>query len=144
MDSSGEKTPRQLIQALYAAQNEGDQRALRTEIQSTHSIDLVKELVPHQAMPEPLAFDEWDDDQEPVGSRPPSEILDCLQDGMALSLEVLGGIEYCIEWKAGQFIFEVWYEETEHTQQTYDSLEQLLKAEGARPSFKLEAFMLIG
>ena len=143
MDSSEEKTPRQLVQALYASQNEGDRQALRAEIQGTHSIDLVKEFIPHQAMPEPLEISQWDD-QEPVGNRPLAEILDCLQGGLGLSLEVLGGIEYCIEWKSGQFVFEVWYEETEHTQQTYDSLEQLLKAEGQRPSFKLEAFMLIG
>lgn len=141
---SGEKTPRQLIQALYAAQNESDRLALKAQIQGTHTIVFVKELVPNQVAPQPLEIDQWDDDQEPVGNRPLPEILDCLQGGMGLSLEVLGGIEYCIRWKDGQIIFEVWDSETEHTEQPYASLEQLLKAEGERPSFKLEAFMLIG
>ncbi len=144
MDSSGEKTPRQLVEAIFAAKTEADLLALKAQIQSTRTLVSVKELVPNQVAPEPLVFDQWDDDQEPVGNRPLSEIQDCLQDGLGLSLEVLGGMEYCIRWQDGQIIFEVWNEETEHTEQPYDSLEELLKAEGARPSFKLEVFMLIG
>jgi hypothetical protein len=145
MDSSGEKTPRQLIQALYAAQNEGDLRALRAEIQGTHSIDLVEELVPGQATPEqPLVFDQWDD-QEPVGSRPQAGILDLLYGGLALSL-VVGDQEYCIAWKDSQFIFEIWHQqgETRTLCLEYDSLDDLLQVEGARPSFDLRAFVSIG
>jgi hypothetical protein len=139
-----EQTPRQLVQALYAAQTESDRLALKAQIQSSHTIDLVEELVPGQATPEPLVFDQWDD-QEPVGSRPQAGILDLLYGGLSLSL-VVGDQEYCIAWKNGQFIFEIWHQqgETRTLCLEYDSLDELLQVEGARPSFDLRAFVSIG
>lgn len=131
------KTPRQLIEALYAAQNEAARRALRAQI-STRNV----EYVPDQVMPEPLEFACWDEEQEIVGRRPQSEIQDLLQGGLALDL-VLGGMAYNIIWR-GQFVFEVYLDDVRDQVQTYDSLDDLLQAEASRPGFNLEAFVVIG
>ncbi len=128
-----EQTPRQLIAALHAAQNS----TLRALI-STRNVEFVRD----QAMPESLVCDDWDD-QEPVGSRPQAEILDLLRGGLGLSLAV-AGMEYNIIWHNHQFVFEVYVDDSRDQVQAYDSLDDLLKAEGSRPCFDLKAFVAIG
>lgn len=101
------------------------------------------DLDDEQVMPPPLNLDLPPEEHEYVGDRPQEEIIDILQDGVDLSLSVAQD-EYCIEWKGGKFVFEVWHGETTRTYaQPYDSLGALLQAEESRPSFDLSAFELI-
>jgi hypothetical protein len=132
-----EKTPRLLIKAFFAAQNEGDRQTLRAQIEARNL-----ELVPDQVTPEPLSIASWDEEYEVVGNRATPEIEELLRLGAALSL-VLGGVEYSI-WRPGQFVFEVYVNNLRDQVQTYDSLDSLIQAEGSRSGFNLEAFVVIG
>lgn len=101
------------------------------------------DLDDEQVMPPPLTFDLPPEECEYVGERSPEEVITILQEGAALSLYVAQD-EYCIEWKDGKFVFEVWHgEATRAYAQPYDSLEFLLQVEQSRPSFDLSAFELI-
>jgi len=140
-------TPRKLVQQLYAASNWVEELAIRALIQGTRHANLVDDSLPGQAMPTAIRIEDIPDlKREPVGRRPLSEVVDLLNEGRTLSLEV-GSEEYCIEVTQGQILFTI-YDLCETGEaiysQSYDSLDILIQEEGSRSSFELDVFMAIG